>query len=164
MSKGRVILPLAQKHVSKVLMTYGGVAVKTMALKIRLKPKERVIIGCAVVTNGNNNSDLIIENNIPILREKDIMNEEDANTPCRRIYFVIQLMYVDENNMAKLHNTYWQLVRDVVGASPSTILFIDQISQYILSGQYYKALKVAHKLIDYEQEVVKNVYSSIRSI
>lgn len=135
-----------------------------MALKIRLKPKERVIIGGAIVTNGNNNSDLVIENNIPILREKDIMNKEDANTPCRRIYFVIQLMYVDEKNIADLHNTYWQLVRDVVDASPSTIFFIDQISQYILSGQYYKALKVAHKLIEYEQEVVNNVCSSIRSI
>jgi flagellar protein FlbT len=135
-----------------------------MALKIRLKPKEKVIIGNAVVTNGNSNSDLVIENNIPILREKDIMNEEDANTPCRRIYFVIQLMYVNEKNMADHHNTYWQLVRDVVDAVPSTILFIDQISQHILDGQHYKALKVARKLIDYEQEVVQNARSSIRSI
>jgi flagellar protein FlbT len=135
-----------------------------MALKIRLKPKEKVIIGSAVVTNGNSKSDLVIENNIPILREKDIITEEDANTPCRRIYFVIQLMYVNEKNMADHHNTYWQLVRDVVDVVPSTILFIDQISQHILSGQHYKALKVARKLIDYEQEVVQNARSSIRSI
>jgi flagellar protein FlbT len=141
-----------------------GVTGKRMALKIRLKPKERVIIGGAVVTNGNNNSDLVVENNIPILREKDIMDKEDANTPCRRIYFVIQLMYVDEKNIADLYNTYWKLVRDLVDASPSTIFFIDQISQHILSGQYYKALKVAYKLIEYEQEVVKNVRSSIRSV
>ena len=135
-----------------------------MALKIRLKPKEKVIIGSAVVTNGNGKSDLVIENNIPILREKDIMTEEDANTPCRRIYFVIQLMYVNEKNMADYHKTYWQLVRDVVDAVPSTILFIDQISQHILGGQHYKALQVARKLIDYEQEVVQNARSSIRSI
>jgi flagellar protein FlbT len=141
-----------------------GVNGKTMALKIRLKPKEKVIIGSAVVTNGKNNSDLVIENNIPILREKDIINEEDANTPCRRIYFVVQLMYIDEKNMADHHNTYWQLVRDVVNACPSTILFIDQISQYILSGQHYKALKIARKLVAYEQEVVKNARSAIRCI
>src|SRR4030067_1890797 len=91
-----------------------GAAGKTMALKIRLKPKEKVIIGSAVVTNGKNNSDLVIENNIPILREKDIINEEDANTPCRRIYFVVQLMYIDEKNMADHHSTYCQLVSAVV--------------------------------------------------
>jgi flagellar protein FlbT len=135
-----------------------------MALKIRLKPKERVIIGGAVVTNGNNNSDLVIENNIPILREKDIMAEEDADTPCRRIYFVVQLMYVDEKNMADHHSTYWKLVHDVVDAAPSTILFIDQMSGHILNGQYYKALKAARRLIDYEQEVVKNARKPIRSI
>jgi flagellar protein FlbT len=135
-----------------------------MALKIRLKPKETIIIGGAVVTNGNGNSDLVVENNVPILREKDIMSKEDANTPCRRIYFVIQLMYIDDRNLLDHHNTYWQLVRDVVNASPSTILFIDQISQHILGGQYYKALKAAHKLIDYEQEVVKHARSSLRSV
>ena len=135
-----------------------------MALKIRLKPKERVIIGSAVVINGNSKSDLVIENNIPILREKDIMTEEDADTHCRRIYFVIQLMYVDEKNMAAHHSTYWKLVRDVVDAAPSTILFIDQMSGHILNGQYYKALKAARRLIDYEQEVVKNARKPIRSI
>lgn len=135
-----------------------------MALKIRLKPQERVIIGGAVITNGNNNSDLVIGNNIPILREKDIMSEEDANTPCRRIYFVIQLMYIDDKNLVGHHNTYWKLVRDVMDAAPSTILFIDQISEHILNGQYYKALKVARKLTDYEQEVVKNACKPIRSI
>lgn len=134
-----------------------------MALKIRLKPKEKVIIGGAVVTNGNNNSNLVIENNIPILREKDIMNEEDADTPCRRIYFVIQLMYINGKNLADHCSTYWELVRDVVDVAPSTILYIDQINQHILSGQHYKALKAARQLIDYEKEVVKNV-RTIRSI
>ena len=135
-----------------------------MALKIRLKPKERVIISGAVVTNGKGNSDLIIENNIPILRERDIMKKEDANTPCRRIYFVVQLMYIDNNNLIYHQNMYWKLVRDVVDAAPSTILLIDQISAQILNGHYYKALKVARKLVDYEKEVVKNARNSIRSI
>jgi flagellar protein FlbT len=135
-----------------------------MVLKIRLRPRERMIIGGAVITNGNNNSDLVIGNNIPILREKDIMSEEDANTPCRRIYFVIQLMYIDDKNLVSHHNTYWKLVSDVVDAAPSTILFIDQISEHILNGQYYKALKVAHKLMDYEQEVVKNACKPIGSL
>jgi len=128
-----------------------------MALKISLKPNERLILGGAVVRNGKNRADFIVENTVPILREKDIMGEQDATTPCKRIYFIIQLMYVDEKNLVEHHNSYWQIVREVVRAAPSTLGLIDQISENILGSRYYQALKLAQKLIEYEQEVVKHV-------
>ena len=129
-----------------------------MALKITLKPREKMIIGGAVLTNPNNSScDLVIENKVPILREKDIMNEVEADSPCRRIYFVIQLMYIDENNLLAYHNKYWNLVQDVVQAAPSMTGLIDAISEHILNRTYYQALKIAHQLIDYEQEVISRV-------
>ena len=127
-----------------------------MALKISLKPGEKIMISGAVVTNGNTRSNLSIENKVAILREKDIMKEAGADTPCRRIYFVIQLMYIDEGNVIEYHNTYWNLVKDVVAAAPSTLGLMDQISKHILNGEYYKALKLTRKLMDYEEEVVKN--------
>jgi flagellar protein FlbT len=127
-----------------------------MALKIILKPHERIILGGAVVTNGRSKSELIIENNVPILRQKDILSEKEANSPCRRIYFVIQLMYVDEENLVTHHNTYWKLVQGLISAAPSTIGPIDQISIHILAGRYYQALKLGKKLIDYEEEILKN--------
>jgi flagellar biosynthesis repressor protein FlbT len=128
-----------------------------MALKITLKPHERLIIGGAVVTNGESRSSLLIENNVPILREQDILSEKKADTPCSRIYFVIQLMYVDEKNLAEHHTLYWKLVTDVVRAAPSTASLIEQINELILNGRYYQALKKANKLIEYEREVLKRV-------
>ncbi len=127
-----------------------------MALKISLKPGEKIIISGAVVANGNAKSNLLIENRVPILREKDIMKEAAADTPCRRIYFVIQLMYIDEGNVVEYHNTYWNIVRDVMAAAHSKLGLIDPISEHILNGEYYKALKLTRKLIDYEEEAVKN--------
>lgn len=135
-----------------------------MALKLTLKPDERVIIGGAVITNGKERSDLLIENSVPVLRQKDIMSEKEANSPCRRIYLAIQLMYVDEKNIKEYHNTYWNLVSDVVKAAPSTTGLIDQISEHILNSRYYKALKLAQKLIDYEQEAISHVRNSSRGI
>lgn len=135
-----------------------------MALKLTLKPDERVIIGGAVITNGKERSDLLIENSVPVLRQKDIMSEKDANSPCRRIYLTIQLMYVDEKNIKEYHNTYWNLVSDVVKAAPSTTGLIDQISEHILNSRYYKAMKLAQKLIDYEQEAINHVRNSSRGI
>jgi flagellar biosynthesis repressor protein FlbT len=135
-----------------------------MALKLTLKPHEKLIIGGAVITNGNGTSEFIVDNKIPILREKDIMREDQANSPCSRIYFVIQLMYIDEKNLSAHHNTYWQLVRELLEAAPSTLGLIDQISWYILGNKYYQALKLTKKLIEYEQEVINNVLNSTERV
>ena len=125
-----------------------------MALKISLKPHERIVIGNAVITNSDTRTNILVENKIPILRQKDIINEEEANTPCRRIYFAIQLMYIDEDGLAKHNQRYWTLVKDLVQAAPSALPQIDRINEHIISGRYYQALKLAQKLIQYEQEVM----------
>ena len=129
-----------------------------MALRISLKPNEKMILGGAVITNGNGfRCNLIIENKVPILREKDILNENEANSLCRQLYFVIQLMYIDEENLDAHQKNYWKLVKDLIKAVPSSMIFIDQISEEIIGGRYYQALKLAQKLIDYEQEVISRV-------
>jgi flagellar protein FlbT len=136
-----------------------------MALKITLKPGERMIIGGAVLTNGNSAScDLVIENKTPILRQKDILSEEKADSPCRRIYYAIQLMYIDEHNLAAYHKVYWDLVKDLVPAAPSRVVLIDSINEHILQRRYYQALKLTKQLIDYEQEAIERVSGSIESV
>ena len=128
-----------------------------MALKITLKPHEQIILGSAVVENGDAKCELLIKNNTTLLREKDILREEDADSPCRRIYFTIQLMYIDNENLAVHHQMYWKLVRDLINAAPSTIGLIDKINEHIVSNRYYQALKLASELIEYEQEVMTSV-------
>jgi flagellar protein FlbT len=130
-----------------------------------LKPGERMIIGGAALTNGNSAScDLVIENKTPILRQKDLLSEETANSPCRRIYYAIQLMYIDERNLAAYHKVYWDLVKDLVRAAPSTVVLIDSISEHILQQQYYQALKLTRRLIEYEQEAIQHVSDSVESV
>ena len=127
-----------------------------MALKLLLKPGERFIIGGAVVSNGHSKSELVIENNVPVLRERDILREKDADTPCKRIYFIIQLMYVDDKNLVEKHNIYWTLSKEVEEAAPSTAKWIWQISECIVKNRYYQALKLAKKLVEYEEEAMKH--------
>jgi len=135
-----------------------------MALKITLKPHERLIIGGAVITNGSSKTDLVVENNVPILRQKDIMSLNDADSACRRIYFAIQLMYVDEMNLAEHHRIYWELVKDVAEAAPSRKGLIAEISNFVLNRQYYQALKLTKKLIEYEKEAINHVRKANRSL
>jgi flagellar protein FlbT len=128
-----------------------------MALKISLKPAEKMIIGGAVVKNGDAKTELFIENKVPLLREKDIMSEDNAQTVAQRIYFTIQLMYIDQGNLINHHNTYWNYVQELTRAAPSIIGLIDQISEKIVGNNHYQALKLSRKLIDYEKEMMSRV-------
>lgn len=135
-----------------------------MALKITLKPHERLIVGGAVISNGNSKCELVVENPVPVLREKDILREKDADSPCKRIYFAIQLMYVDQENLAEHHRSYWELVRDVSEAAPSRRPVLQEISNNVLNGRYYKALKLTRDLVSYEREAIENVRNTNASL
>lgn len=125
-----------------------------MPLKLTLKPGERIIVGGAVITNGHTVANLSIENRVPLLRQKDILTESAADTPCKKIYLIVQLMYIGDGLTSELTQIYWDLVKEVVGAAPSTNELISQISAYIVDSDYYPALKVAKNLITYEEELL----------
>jgi len=130
-----------------------------MALKVELKPGERIIIGECVVTNADQRTRLLVEGSAPILREKDIMTADRADTPAKRIYLTVQLMYTSRDPQAH-HDLYFALVRDIVQAAPSTWPHIESINNRILTGQVYKALKDAKKLIAYERKLLDHATTS----
>jgi len=124
-----------------------------MTLKVELKPGERMILGECVVTNSGQRTRLTIEGAMPILREKDIMTADLADTPAKRLYLAVQLMYTSRNPQAH-HEIYFILMRDIVQAAPTTWSYIASINNHILMGNLYKALKDAKKLIEYEGEIL----------
>jgi flagellar biosynthesis repressor protein FlbT len=125
-----------------------------MSLKISLKPHERLIIAGAAIINGNTAADLIIENNVPILRKKDILREEAATSPARRIYFIVQMMYLDLENRIAYQGKYWDLVRDFINAAPSSLPLINEINGDVMKERYYPALKAAARLIKLEENIL----------
>ena len=132
-----------------------------MALRIELKPGERILIGECIITNDDQRTRFLIEGKVPILREKDIMTIDKAVTPATRIYLAIQLMYTSRDPRAH-HETYFNLMRDLVQAAPSAWPYVEVINNQILTGEMYKALKEARKLITYEQELFGNAKSGQR--
>ena len=131
-----------------------------MPLKLDLRPHEKLFLGGAVIVNGDSRCQLAVLNDVAVLREKDILKEEDADTPCKSIYLAVQLMYMDTPNLPGYHQYYWEQVRAVIEVAPSTTELIARISEAVLSSQYYQALKVARELINYEQELVNNARES----
>lgn len=126
-----------------------------MSLKVELKPGERLIIGNCVVTNSDQRTRLFIDGKAPILREKDILTVESANSPAKRIYLAVQLMYIYDD-VERMRKDYFTLVNEIVTAAPSTTPIVDEVNNEILTGSLYKALKAAKKLIQYEQDLLAN--------
>lgn len=126
-----------------------------MGLKVELKPGERIIIGECVVTNDDHRTRLVIDGNVPILREKDILTAKTADSPAKRLYLSVQLMYTSRDPRP-YHQTYFALVQDLVKAVPNFWPNIEAINNKILTGEMYNALKLARQLIAEEQELLEH--------
>ena len=128
-----------------------------MPLKVELKPHERIIIGTCVITNTDQRARLLIDGDkIPILREKDILTPDTADTPAKLVYLAVQLMYISPDPQLN-HATYFNLVRDIVTAVPSAWPIIEGIINLILTGDLYRALKQAGKLVAYEKTLLDSI-------
>jgi flagellar protein FlbT len=129
-----------------------------MPLKITLKPHEKALIGTAVIANGPTKAELVILNKVPVLKEREIITHEDADTVAKKIYVTVLNMYANPRAEKEFHEIYFAFVREFIGAAPNekVLAIIMEMSQKILEGDHYQALKVCRKLIEYEQEVLDN--------
>lgn len=123
-----------------------------MPLKIELKPHESIIIGDALITNDNDRIRFYIDGNVPILREKFILREKDANTPAKRVYFIVQQMYLSKGSK-QLQELFVEYIRDLKAAAPSLHPFIAPVAEAMIVGDYYAAIKDAAKLVEQEDKV-----------
>jgi flagellar protein FlbT len=130
-----------------------------MGLKVEMKPGERIIIGESLLTNGDKSTSFIVEGTAPILREKDVLTPELADTPCKKIYLAVQMMYLS-NDVPQYQENYFKLVSDLISAAPSFLPIIDEINNRILTGHLYKALREARGLLDHEQEILSHARRS----
>lgn len=125
-----------------------------MPLKIEIKTGDKIIINGAVMENDGPTAKFLVHNRCAILREKEVMAEEDSNTPASRIYFALQCAYIfphKKNDYLELFGNY---VRDYLTASPSSGTVIDKILEEVTHDRLYQGLRAAQKLLDHEEQLM----------
>lgn len=124
-----------------------------MSLKLSLKPGEKFVLNGAVLKNGDRRVSLMIENHAKLLRERDIMQAEDANTPVKRIYFPIMMLYLDSEQSEGHYEEFVTRMSEFMNAitDREALATCVAISRDVLQGQYYKALIKCRQLFDFEQ-------------
>jgi len=134
-----------------------------MPLKLSLKPGERLVLNGAVIQNGDRRASLLLQNKAAVLREKDIMQPDEASTPARRVYFPVMMMYLENADSETWYSEFALRMTEFMGAlrNPSILTECVTISRDVMAGEYYKALTRCRKLIEYEDERMGHVLSGV---
>lgn len=129
-----------------------------MPLKIQLKPQERVIINGAVIEgHPESRTEIVVLNNASVMRQKHILQESEADTPVKRLYFALQMLYIDEEGRAGYEDSFRKYHKDLQDtlSLPTIKDSLDLINQTVSEGKYYDAMKVCRDLIKVEAELFK---------
>jgi flagellar biosynthesis repressor protein FlbT len=122
-----------------------------MPLRVELKPFERIVIGESVIINSASRTCFLIDGETPILREKDTITAEAADTTARRLYLCVQTMYL-KNDPKPYRTTCLGLLEELAQGMPEDRDLIAAIAQQVSGGLLYKALKDIRKLIRREHK------------
>lgn len=126
-------------------------------LVLKLAPKERVLINGAVIENGDRRSRLsIVTPNAHILRLKDAIHPEEANTPVRRVCYIAQLILSGdadpETGGLQLQRGIEQLGQ--VLQDPNSSEALSTAHEAVVTGQTYQALKALRRLLPLEDRLL----------
>ncbi|WP_397423062.1 flagellar biosynthesis repressor FlbT [Phenylobacterium sp.] len=130
-----------------------------MPLKLSLRPGEKFVLNGAVLQNGDRRAVLVLQNKASVLREKDVMQESEVETPARRIYFPVMMMYLDEAGAQRHYDEFVLRLTEFMGViqNPLILTHCVNISRHCMEREYYKALMLCRKLIEYEDERLGHV-------
>ncbi|WP_440959345.1 flagellar biosynthesis repressor FlbT [Oceanicaulis sp. LC35] len=127
-----------------------------MPLKLSLKPGEKFVLNGAVVENGDRRATLVLQNKASVLREKDIMQEHEVDTPAKRIYFPVMMMYLSSTSQDGLYDEFVLRMTEFMNAVGSSEILSEcvSVSREVMAGEFYKALLRCRKLIQYEAKLL----------
>jgi flagellar protein FlbT len=123
-----------------------------MPLRIKLPSKERIIINGAVLENAGEATTIVLHNRADILRRKEVMSEEDAQSPARRVYYALQCAYMFDEERPRYKQMASEFLKQYLEAAPSAADIGGKIRSELDGGRLYNALRATHDLIAHETE------------
>lgn len=91
------------------------------------------------------------------------MQEAEVQTPARRIYFPVMMMYLDEAGAQRHYDEFVRRLTEFMSViqNPTVLADCVNISRHCMEREYYKALMLCRKLMEYEDERLGHVPTGI---
>lgn len=130
-----------------------------MPFKLSLDPGEKFAVNGAVIVNGDRHAVLMVDNQAGVLRDSDVIREDEARTPATRLYFVCMLSHLDSDAADSLYpqfSEHMDAFMEVV-QNPRVRLICAQVSLAMMHREYYRALSGCRQLIEYEALILGDI-------
>ncbi len=126
-------------------------------LVLKLGPRERVLINGAVVENGDRRSRLaIVTPDARILRLRDAIHPEQANTPVRSLCYATQLVLSGDRSPQDMLQNLLRRIEELsqVLRDPDSRAHLTQATQALLANDHYRCLKSLRALLPREDRLL----------
>jgi len=122
-------------------------------MNITLRAGERIYINGAVL-RVDRKATLELMNDATFLLETHVMQAEDATTPLKQIYFVVQVMLMDPATARNTTQLAASLIAKAMDAfeSPRIQQGLEHVRELIGRSRYFEAMKALRVMYPLEQE------------
>ena len=124
------------------------------SVRVPVRPGEKFVVNGAIVTLGDGSVE--IQNHEMVFMGRDVMLPEDANTPAKRIYYWLMLMYLDAPGQETYRTRLLDDMNDFLNATSlvDVAKSLGLIHQFVQREDYDRALASVKALISFETELL----------
>lgn len=124
-------------------------------MHISLRAGEKIYINGAVLCADRKVS-LELLNDATFLLEAHVMKVEDATTPLRQLYFIVQIMLMDPTDMASARELFDRSIRMTMDISENAALLagLHGVKTLVDASRVFDALKAIRTLFSIEAEIL----------
>ena len=126
-------------------------------IQIGLKPGERIFINGAVLRVDRKVS-IELMNDVTFLLESHVMQPEEARSPIRQLYFIIQTMLMDPSTVENTRMVFERTQNLLLAAikDPELLEGLRSVGSLIEEGRNFEALKAARVLFPVEDKILSS--------
>lgn len=112
-------------------------------MQIHLKRGEKIYVNGAVL-RVDRRASIEFLNDVDFLLENHVIQADEARTPLRQLYFVVQTMLIDPGNAGMTHQLYAHLSHRLAQAAstPEILEAVARADEKAVAGKYFDALKL----------------------
>ncbi len=124
----------------------------TNTLKLSLKPNEKIYINGAVI-RVDRKVTIELLNDVQFLLEGHVLQPEDATTPLRQLYFIVQVMLINPQSAAEARDMFRRSLPLMLASFDDEHICttLKNVDRMVGEGHVYEALKAIRSLYPLER-------------
>lgn len=120
-------------------------------LKLSLKPNEKIYLNGAVI-RVDRKVTVELLNDVQFLLESHVLQAEEASTPLRQLYFMIQIMLMNPGGAEEARELFRRSLPLLIASfvDPEICATLKQVDRQVSENHVYEALKAIRSLYPLE--------------